>query len=204
MPCGRQEVDEGVVQRLGRLVHRRHHALEGLRARHRQHVGIGLPDHFRLRPHAARDDHLAVLRHGGADGGEGLALGAVEEAAGVDDDGVGAVMFLGDLVALGAQARDDALAVDQRLGAAERHEGDARRGAAGDGREDGIGRCQHGRCLGTAGARLQQPASPRAGMPGSRKGQRVMSGSTRAARRSQGGTGRPFPSRKARLNSFEA
>ena len=33
------------------------------------------------------------------------------------------------LVALGAQLREDALAVDQRLRAAERDEGDARRGA---------------------------------------------------------------------------
>ena len=57
------------------------------------------------------------------------ALRAVEEAAGVDDDGVGAGMRWRKLVALGAQPGDDALAIDERLRAAERDERDARRGA---------------------------------------------------------------------------
>ena len=67
---------------------------------------------------------LAVLRERAADRVERFRLRAVEEAAGVDDDEVGALVLARELVALGAQPRDDALAVDQRLGAAERDEAD--------------------------------------------------------------------------------
>ncbi len=56
-------------------------------------------------------------------------LGAVEKAAGVDDDGVGAGVAARQLVAFRAQLRQDPLAVDQRLRAAERNEGNARRRA---------------------------------------------------------------------------
>ncbi len=62
-----------------------------------------------------------------ADGGERLRLRAVEKAAGVDDHQIGAGVLAGELVALGAQPRDDALAVDQRLRAAERDEAHLRR-----------------------------------------------------------------------------
>ena len=57
-----------------------------------------------------------------ADGVERFRLGAVEEAAGVDDDEIGAGVLARKLIALGAQPRDDALAIDQRLRAAERDE----------------------------------------------------------------------------------
>ena len=119
------------MQRLGGLVHRRHDALVGLWARDGQDVGIVAPDGVGFGTHAARDDDLAVLRHGVADGRQRLGLGAVEKPTGVDHHGVGAVVLLRDLVAFGAQPRDDALAVDQRLGAAQRHEGDARRRGGG-------------------------------------------------------------------------
>ena len=49
-------------------------------------------------------------------------LGAVEKAAGVDDHQVGAGVRTSEFIALRAQAGDDALAVDQRLRAAERDE----------------------------------------------------------------------------------
>ncbi len=62
------------------------------------------------------------------DGGERLRLGAVEKAAGVDDNEVGADVLAGQLIALGAQAGDDPLAVDQSLRAAERDEAHFRRG----------------------------------------------------------------------------
>jgi hypothetical protein len=54
-------------------------------------------------------------------------LGAIEEAAGVDDDDVGARMALAELVALRAQRGDDALGIDERLGAPEGDERDFRR-----------------------------------------------------------------------------
>ena len=54
-----------------------------------------------------------------------LVAGRIEEAAGVDDDQVGAVMLARDLVALGAQPGDDALGIDKRLRASEADEADA-------------------------------------------------------------------------------
>src|SRR5262249_31491850 len=57
-----------------------------------------------------------------ADGGERFRLGAVEKAAGVDHREVGAGMGTSEFIALRAQAGHDALAVDQRLRAAERDE----------------------------------------------------------------------------------
>ena len=56
---------------------------------------------------------------------EQLRLRAVEKAAGVDDGEVGALVLARELIALRAQPRDDALGIDQRLGAAERDEGNA-------------------------------------------------------------------------------
>ena len=68
---------------------------------------------------------------------ERFLLGAVEKAAGVDDHRVGAGVAARELVALGAQPGENPLAVDERLRAAERDEGDARRGA-----RFGIERCR--------------------------------------------------------------
>ena len=132
------EVDERVVRRRRGVVHRRHHALEGLRAGDRRDIGKGVADRVGLGAHAAGDDHLAVLVHRRADRGERFRLGAVEKAAGVDDDGVGAGVAARELVAFGAQLREDPLAVDERLRAAERNEGNARRAARLGG--SGVGR----------------------------------------------------------------
>ena len=63
-----------------------------------------LADDVRLGAEAAGDDDPAVLRQRRADGVERLVARGIEEAAGVDDDEVGAVMLAGDLVAFGAQA----------------------------------------------------------------------------------------------------
>ena len=66
-----------------------------------------------------------------ADGVERFRLRAVEKAAGVDDDEVGAVVLARELIALRAQPRDDALGIDQRLRAAERDEAHLGRGGIG-------------------------------------------------------------------------
>ena len=100
------------------------HALVLLRAGDREHAGIAPRDLFGLGAHAAGDDHLAVLRQRLADGIERFRLCRIEESAGIDDREVGALVRARELVALRAQARDDALAIDQRLGAAERDEAD--------------------------------------------------------------------------------
>jgi hypothetical protein len=120
----RHEVEIGIVRRRRRCVHGRDDALVGLRPRDREHVGEAVADLARLRSHAAGDDNLAVVRHGLADCAKRFRLGAVEEATGVDDDEVGACMLLGQLIALGAELRDDALGIDEGFWAAERHEGD--------------------------------------------------------------------------------
>ncbi len=118
----RHQVDERVVLRRRRAMHGLHHALVLLRAGDREHVGIARGDLFRFRAHAAGDDDLAVFRQGFADGAEQFRLRAVEKPAGIDDDEVGAVVLARELVAFRAQPRDDALGIDQRLGAAERNE----------------------------------------------------------------------------------
>ena len=118
----RHEIEEGVVPWRERAVHRRDHALVLLRPGHREHVRIGFGDLLRLGAHAAGDDDFAVLIERLPDRGQRFRLGAVEKTAGVDDHQIGAGVRPGKLVALGAQPRDDAFAVDQRLGAAERDE----------------------------------------------------------------------------------
>ena len=82
-------------------------------------------DHVGLGAEAAGDDDAAVFRQRVADGVERLVARRIQEAAGVDDDQVGAVMLARDLVAFGAQPRDDALGIDERLRASEADETDA-------------------------------------------------------------------------------
>ena len=123
----RHQVGERIVLRRRGTMHRLQHAFVLLRAGDGEHARMHGGDFFRFRAHAAGDDDLAVLGHGLADGGERFRLRAVEKAAGIDDGEVGAGMVARKLIALGAQPRDDALGIDQRLRAAERDEGNAGR-----------------------------------------------------------------------------
>ena len=118
----RHQIEERIVPRRHRAMHRIDHAFILLRPGDREHVRDRRRDALRLGAHAAGDDDLAVFLQRAADGGKRLRLGAVEKAAGIDDDHVGAGVLARKLVALRAQPRDDALAVDQRLRAAERDE----------------------------------------------------------------------------------
>ena len=124
-PLFGNEVEERVVRRRSDVVHRRHDALIGLRPRDRRDVRERLADRLRFRAHATRHDHAPVLRHRRADRLQRLLLGAVQEAAGVDDDGVSPGMAPGELVALRAQLRQDPLGIHQRLRTAEGNEGNA-------------------------------------------------------------------------------
>ena len=81
-------------------------------------------DFVGLGAQAAGDDHPAVFPERRTDRVEALGLGAVEKAAGVDHHDVGAGVLARELIALGAQPRDDALGIDQRLRAAERDKAD--------------------------------------------------------------------------------
>jgi len=91
------------------------------------------PDASFFGPEAARDDDLAVLGQRLADSIERFLHGGVDEAAGVDDDEVGAIIRLGRLVAFRSQLGQDLLGIDQRLRATERNETDLGR----------VGRCAY-------------------------------------------------------------
>ena len=116
----RDQVDVGPLRRRCGFVHRLDHRLVLVRAGHREHLREARADHLGLLAHAAGHDHAAVLGDGLADRLEAFLLGGVEEAAGVDQHHVGPGVIGAHGIAVGAQAGEDAFAVDQRLGAAER------------------------------------------------------------------------------------
>jgi hypothetical protein len=107
-------------------VDRVQHGVVLVRAGDGQDLRVDAADGFVIGAEAAGDDDLAVSGDGLADSFQGLGAGAHEEAAGVHDHRVGGLVGRGDLVSLGAQAGDDPLGVDQRLGAAEADEADLR------------------------------------------------------------------------------
>ena len=76
-----------------------------------------LDDSF-FRTETARDNDFSVLGKRLADGVERFGNRGIDEAAGVDDDEVGAGVVGRGGVALGAKLREDALGVDERLGTA--------------------------------------------------------------------------------------
>ena len=120
------QVDERVRDRRRGLVDRGDDFLILLRAGDREHVREAGADDVGFLAHAAGDDDAAVLGDRFADRLEALFLGAVEEAAGVDQHHVGAGIIGRHVVAVGAQLGHDPLAVDQGLGTAERDQPDAR------------------------------------------------------------------------------
>ena len=124
------QIEERCVRSRGSLADRGHHGVVLVRAGDRQHIGEGGADAFVLHAEAAGDDDAAVLRHGLTDSVQAFGFGAVEEPAGVDHHHIGAVIGGGDVVALGAQPGDDALAVHKRLGASQADEADLGGGAA--------------------------------------------------------------------------
>src|SRR3954471_14494784 len=81
---------------------------------------MDLGDHAFLGAEAAGDDDLAVFGERLADRVERFLDRRVDEAAGVDDDEVGAGVVGRGGVALRAQLREDALGIDQRLRTTER------------------------------------------------------------------------------------
>jgi hypothetical protein len=79
---------------------------------------MSLPYQFSFHAQTPCHDHLAVFGQRFADGVERLLHRGIDEAAGVDDDEVGAGIARRGRVALCAQLREDALGVDQGLGTA--------------------------------------------------------------------------------------
>src|SRR5262245_3847173 len=105
-------------------MHRRHHLLVSLGTGDGQDRRVGGTDLIGIAAHAAGDDHPAVLGDRLADRLERLALGRIEKAAGVDDDRISPLVIGGKAVSFGRQPAQDALAVDERLGAAEADDSD--------------------------------------------------------------------------------
>ena len=110
------------------------HGLAVMPAAHRLHLRSNLAIFLSFRAfdqvfsysQTTRNHDLAVLGERLADRCQRFLDRGVDEAAGVDDHQVGAGVVGRGEVALGAQLREDALGIDQRLGAAERDEADFR------------------------------------------------------------------------------
>ena len=120
----RHQIEARVMQRRKRLVHGTHDRLVLVRAGYREHARMGGADGIGLDAVAAGDDDASVLGHGLADRGQRFGLGAVEEAAGVDDHHIRVVIAGRNHITLGPELGDDAFAVDQGLGATEGYEAD--------------------------------------------------------------------------------
>ncbi len=116
--AGGQQVNE----RIGRGRHGGVHGIEHLfvlvRAGHGEDLRVVFADVIRLGAQTAGDDDLAVFLQRLADGIKAFRLGAVQKAAGVDDHRLGARVIGAHRIAIGAQAGQDAFAIDQRLGTA--------------------------------------------------------------------------------------
>ena len=128
--CLRHEVEMGVVWGCQVGVDRRHDVFVLMRAGDGEYLRVGPLDHVRFGAEAAGDDDFPVGLYGFSDRFETLVAGAVEEAARIDQDEVGAGIVGCDLVAFGAQAGDDTFGIHERLRAAEGNDTDFWRAGA--------------------------------------------------------------------------
>ena len=85
-------------------MHRIHDLLILMRTGHREHFRMRLFDHVRFGAETAGDDHFAIGFNRFANRIQAFFAGAVEEAARIDQDQVGAGIVRADLIAFGAQA----------------------------------------------------------------------------------------------------
>jgi hypothetical protein len=124
----RQQVDVRVVPARGWcrqvLLHGGDDVRIRVRTRHGQHLRVAVQNLIRLGAEAAGHNDPAVLGQRLADGVERFLLGGVDEAAGVHDHQIGAVVAAGQLIPTAAQLGHDALGIHQRLGAAQADEAD--------------------------------------------------------------------------------
>jgi len=96
-------------------VHRAHDSFCVVRPGDREHRGVRGSHHAVFCAQATGDDDAPVLCQSLSGRAERLLDRGVDEAAGVDDDQIGAGIGLRGLVTLGAQLRQDALGIDQRF-----------------------------------------------------------------------------------------
>ena len=123
----RDQVDKGVGNWRRCVMHRVDDLLILMRAGDGQYLRKTSTDHLRFVAHTSRHDDPTVFRDRLANGFQRFLLGRIEKAAGVDQHDVGAGIVGGHLIAVRAQFREDAFAIDQRLGTAERNHADFRR-----------------------------------------------------------------------------
>ena len=130
----RRERDAGGGQKIHERIRRgRHGGMDGIqhllilmRAGDGQNAWMRAGDILRIGPQTAGDNHLAVLMQRLTNRLKTFRLGAVEKAAGVDNHRLCAGVIGADGIALRAQAGQNALAVDQSLGTAQRYHADGR------------------------------------------------------------------------------
>ena len=120
----RDQVDIGPLAGRGVRMHCIDDLFVLMRAGHCQHLRMRGADRVGFFAHAAGHDDAAVLRDRLADRLQALFLGGIEEAAGVHEHHVGPGIIGAHRIAVGAQPREDALAVDQCLGTAEGYHAD--------------------------------------------------------------------------------
>ena len=95
-----------------------------MRASDGQNLGMRAGDILRIGPQTAGDNHLAILMQRLTNRLKTFRLGAVKKAAGVYNHRLGTRIIRADGIALGAQAGQNALAVDQSFGASQRDHAD--------------------------------------------------------------------------------
>ena len=96
---------------------RAHHFLVGMGPGNRQHLRVMLEDLVGLRTQAPRYDDLPVAFQGLANRGQRLGHRLVDESARIDHDQLRALVVRRDLVSFALQLAEDALGIDERLGA---------------------------------------------------------------------------------------
>ena len=146
----RHQVDERRMRLRQMQVDRIHDFGQGMGAGHGEYFRMDFLDDvvavgILLRAQAAGDDHLAVFMQRFTDGVERLLHRGVDEAAGIDDHQVGAVIRFCGVVAFGAQLGQDLFGIDQRLRTTE-------------GDKTDFGRNQQGR--GHGGRQMEDGKSP--------------------------------------------
>ena len=90
-------------------------------SRHGEHFGMGTGNIFRLCPKASGHNHASVGFDRFADGLKAFGFGRVQKPAGVHDHCICACVIRRNSIAFSAQPCKDAFAVDQGLGASQRH-----------------------------------------------------------------------------------
>jgi hypothetical protein len=127
------QIEEGVWRDRCGFVDGTYHGLILMRAADCEHLGIFRTDHLSFVAKTACDDHPAIFGKCFTDGFQRFFLGRIEKATGIDENDVGAFVVGRQAVTVAPQLGQYALAIDERLGAAERNHADFRRcGKGGD------------------------------------------------------------------------